>query len=616
MNCNQFQTKSLLIFWLLFLCYALSAQTINEVKSAPELYIWGEGEGPSIKKADDEALQMLISQISTRVESSFELIQTEADKNFKEKVQSIVKTYSAATIKNTNRIILSDEPQAKVFRFIKRSEITSIFEERKNKILSFVNFGNNSLKELQISDALKYYYWALTLLRSHPDGSKIVAGDGSLMSVWLTEQINSIFNNLSVDMIKLLKDNGFTTAVLNVTYNKSPVSNYDFSYWDGKNWSSICTAKDGLASAELAGNIRELKTLKLKSEYIFGNEANFDNELKEVLHDLDPIPFRNHIITAKMKTTTLSDSEPAPAFHDAVQQVAQVQAQSAGEVKTDKAGTITEVLDKTYYENSISEIKKSIATGQYNDVKTLFTPQGFDFFQKLVQYGRAKIIRDQSLRFVQQGKEVFCRSIPMSFSFKNNNKQFVEELVLRFDSAQKINELSFALGQKAISDIMSKTIWSEKIKMQIIDFLESYKTAYALKRLDYIEQIFSDDALIIIGSYLRVKIGEPNPYRNNKIVKYNKLTKQEYIKNLRQAFGSNEFINLKFEDNEIRKSGKGGEVYGIQIRQNFYSANYSDFGYLFLMIDFNNPNTPTIHVRTWQPEKNPDGSIYGLNDFN
>ena len=342
----------------------------------------------------------------------------------------------------------------------------------------------------------------------------------------------------------------------------------------------------------------------------------FDNELKEVLHDLDPIPFRNHIITAKMKVATLSDSEPALAIRDAVPQVAQVQAQSAGEVKTDKAGTITEVPDKTYYENSISEIKKSIATGQYNDVKTLFTPQGFDFFQKLVQYGRAKIIRDQQLRFVQQGKEVFCRSIPMSFSFKNNNKQFVEELVLRFDSVQKICELSFALGQKAISDIMSKTIWSEKIKMQIIDFLESYKTAYALKRLDYIEQIFSDDALIIIGSYLRVKVGEPNPYRNNRIVKYNKLTKQEYIKNLRQAFGSNEFINLKFEDNDIRKSGKGGEVYGIQIRQNFNSANYSDFGYLFLMIDFNNPNTPTIHVRTWQPEKNPDGSIYGLNDFN
>lgn len=33
------------------------------------------------------------------------------------------------------------------------------------------------------------------------------------------------------------------------------------------------------------------------------------------------------------------------------------------------------------------------------------------------------------------------------------------------------------------------------------------------------------------------------------------------------------------------------------------------------MMDLNDANNPKIYVRTWQPEKNPDGSIIGITDF-
>ncbi|HNS30407.1 MAG TPA: hypothetical protein PKL52_07735, partial [Tenuifilaceae bacterium] len=106
-----------------------------------------------------------------------------------------------------------------------------------------------------------------------------------------------------------------------------------------------------------------------------------------------------------------------------------------------------------------------------------------------------------------------------------------------------------------------------------------------------------------------------NPYRNNEIVRYNRYTKEQYIQNLRHSFASKEYINIRFEDNIIRKSGRGDEVYGIQIKQDYFSPNYGDTGYLFLMVDLNDADQPVIHVRTWQPEKNEDGSIYGLGDF-
>ena len=179
----------------------------------------------------------------------------------------------------------------------------------------------------------------------------------------------------------------------------------------------------------------------------------------------------------------------------------------------------------------------------------------------------------------------------------------------------KIQNLSFALGEVAEADILQMDNWSEHVRLLLINFLENYKTAYALKRIDYIESIFADDALIITGSVLKPNKSLDNPYINNPIIKYNRYTKEQYINKLKRSFASKEFINIRFEDNTVRKSGKGGEVYGVQIKQDYFSSNYGDTGYLFLLIDINIPDQPVIHVRTWQPEKNPDGSIYGIGDF-
>lgn len=72
------------------------------------------------------------------------------------------------------------------------------------------------------------------------------------------------------------------------------------------------------------------------------------------------------------------------------------------------------------------------------------------------------------------------------------------------------------------------------------------------------------------------------------------------------CFQSNQFINIRFADNDVVKMGAGGETYGIQIKQDYYSSNYGDHGYLFLMVDFNDPDNPSIKVRTWQPDRNPN----------
>ena len=52
-----------------------------------------------------------------------------------------------------------------------------------------------------------------------------------------------------------------------------------------------------------------------------------------------------------------------------------------------------------------------------------------------------------------------------------------------------------------------------------------------------------------------------------------------------------------------------------QIKQDYYSTNYGDQGYLFLMVDLNDPDKPIIKVRTWQPEKDPNFGLIDLSHF-
>ncbi|MDZ7774194.1 MAG: hypothetical protein U5L09_00590 [Bacteroidales bacterium] len=80
------------------------------------------------------------------------------------------------------------------------------------------------------------------------------------------------------------------------------------------------------------------------------------------------------------------------------------------------------------------------------------------------------------------------------------------------------------------------------------------------------------------------------------------------------VFRSNEYINIDFEDNQVRRH-QNEKIYGIQINQHYYSSNYGDQGYLFLMLDLQDTLNPCIYVRSWQPEKFEDGSIIGLKNF-
>lgn len=107
----------------------------------------------------------------------------------------------------------------------------------------------------------------------------------------------------------------------------------------------------------------------------------------------------------------------------------------------------------------------------------------------------------------------------------------------------------------------------------------------------------------------------PNEYSGNRYVTLTRQSKANYIKNLSRVFASQEYINIQFSDCEVMKLGKGEQLFGIKIRQEYFSTTYSDTGYLFILVDLRDYLKPVIHVRTWQEDPDKDFGVIGPYNF-
>ena len=611
--------RGVVMMLLLMTSLNVFSQKWEEVRDSED-YIYGEGWGSTVAEAERQALANLIGKIATNVtgESHSSLKTQNSNGKLDEESQfsQTVNTYSQATLTNTQQKVLKNEPDAYVVRWIKKSEIEKIFESRKRKAIDLVETAIRAEKKGKVDDVLRNFYWALTLLKSlqYPNEVTYTDEDGKehVLTNWCKEKIDDTFYELKT-VYDSREDNDIRLAI---TYKGKPVNSVDYKFWDGQTWSAIYSAKDGWGVLELAPGY-DGSQVQLKYEFEYAGEAKVDPEVEMVLNAVKGTPMPKSYINVMLKT-----NEKAKEKKARMEQMA-----SAGSFTTNSVEVIAQpkTLDKgaNAYKTTLEMVVKAIKSKNYNSVRQFFTDGGWDMFTKLVQYGKGKVLDSDDIRFFDDNGSVLVRGLRMSFSFASGvRKSFVEDLVFAFNPERLIDNIAFGLGKTAEDDILHKGVWEEKSRFAIMNFLENYKTAYALKRLDYIRSIFDDDAVIITGSIVsraNNKVNMENQAHisqdGNRIIKMNRQTKDEYLKNLKRCFEKNEFVNIRFSNNDVIKMGEGGESYAIQIQQDYYSSTYGDKGYLMLMVDINEPTKPLIKLRTWQPEKDPNFGIYGPGDF-
>ena len=204
------------------------------------------------------------------------------------------------------------------------------------------------------------------------------------------------------------------------------------------------------------------------------------------------------------------------------------------------------------------------------------------------------------------------RGIPVDIVEADDDEKR-QELTVDFLPDGKINNVSIAIEMHRYDQIMAeKSSDIDYARRQIIiDFVENFRTAYNRKDIKLLNSVYSDKALIITGKVVAEK---PNSdmdrltLNNNKVI-YIKQSKQEYLRKLATIFKLNKFINVKFEDIDVVQHPKYDDIYGVTLKQYWHTSNYSDEGYLFLMIDFRDADNPLIQVRTWQPYKDDAGQV-------
>lgn len=584
----------------------LSAQTIKEIRTSKR-YIYGYGQAEIYEKADQRALSDLISQISITVEDSFSIAKTDVNGDYKEYARSVIKTYSSATLTNAARIEEETNGIHEVIRYLPKEELHEIFSKREHAIIEYTKAGIRSELKLQIGDALRNFYWAYILLRSHPNNNSMQfydENDTTLLKVFLPNRINEIFSNINFEILEeeYRPEEKYIKYTIGLKYKSENIQNLDYTFKYKNSWSSTISANNGLACIEYYGDdVEKYKEVSIRVEYMYRDKAFFDRDVQSVLASGLEIPYFDK---CEIKTQVDKGKE---------------EREKNSEIRITK---VNEIDNKTSIaiNANLKDIIRCIEQKNTAIDSSLFTDEGLDVFNRLIRYGSATLLKQNNeLHIIKVNNEFIVRSVPMRFTF-SKNREFIEDVIFIFNDVGKINDINFSLSQTAINDILSKEerFATTEEKYFLIRFMENYKTAYCLKRIDYIQKIFDEDALIIVGTVLKRKKMTDIPYYSSLTeneITYQRLTKCEYIDRLNKVFSNNEYVNIHFEDNVVKKAKKDMSIYGIQIAQHYTSQTYADKGYLFLLVDLRDTANPIIHVRTWQPKKNEDGSIYGLEDF-
>ena len=213
--------------------------------------------------------------------------------------------------------------------------------------------------------------------------------------------------------------------------------------------------------------------------------------------------------------------------------------------------------------------------------------------------------------------------MPIEGESKDISWKKYQEGVFTLDKNGMVTDFHLALDADLYIKVMSSaTAFEDFVRRQLIlEYVERFRNAYCLKDLNFLEQIFSEDALIITGKVIKqVKSDINRNSLNNEKIVYSKQNKKQYLTNLARVFRNNKRINVLFDDIKVVKHPAKADFYGVTLKQGWSSDGYSDVGYVFLLWDFSNEDAPQIHVRTWQPDQFnnaplPEEEIFSIDDF-
>lgn len=481
--------------------------------------------------------------------------------------------------------------------------------QKESKIYEYIDLAETAIGRQAIGDALRYAYASLILLADLPTNQHIkrlhpVSKEELPAQTYVHDMIKQILRDVQVTCDGLIPGSK-SEVQLSFRYKNLPVTNINYEYNANTGWSAMQCTSNGWGTAFLPES-NTPKNIHVKLDYRYETEAHFDATLPALMAEhQSKLAFDEYakkiveVVAEPIKT-----AKPANPYDRNSTAIHQNVVASLVQEKEHKV----EVIDSAKYVGVVMDVCDAIMSKQVDKIlHSHFTPAGQVYYKRLLAYGNSRIVSKEGCRYVRLGKDVQCRSIPMTFTFSKGRTQYenvvftLVDTVLNGQEQTLIDGIQFALEERAARNIIGHTDIDETARLALINFMENYKTAFAMQNWDYVEQIFADDAVIITG---RVISKANIPTDNNQIrlndVIYSKQSKKQYVERLKNT--KKEWINIKFGSTNVEPSRQQA-TYGISLYQDYFSSNYGDHGYLFLLIDTADEDRPIIRVRAWQPDQ-------------
>ncbi|MBR1916655.1 MAG: hypothetical protein IJ832_02265 [Bacteroidaceae bacterium] len=181
-----------------------------------------------------------------------------------------------------------------------------------------------------------------------------------------------------------------------------------------------------------------------------------------------------------------------------------------------------------------------------------------------------------------------------------------QEITIEYDKGGIITNIVVSKGLQQYSKILKNSFSVEDLdeRLRIVKFVEQFRMAYTKKDINFMENVFSEDALIITGHKVLRKTTEhstPSGWE------YTIQNKAQYLNGLRRVFKNNAYVNVEFDENSMNVTRNAAKpyIYGVTVTQRYNSSTYSDVGKLTMIWNFKNPEKPQINVRVWQAPDDP-----------
>jgi len=590
--------KTKILFLLIFTTYYnfLASVDIDQVKSS-ENYYWGEYESVNNDIAYETALQRMINNISVFIEASTENSYSEINNVFSEKTESSISLNSYGNFNNIQIINENNNNVHYYFIYLKKSDFATQKSSMENLIIDLYLLAEKYEDNLNYGYALKYYYYSLILAKSMAI-CNLTHNNQSIITL-LIDKINNIMLNTEVSIIndKSLS-NEHREIILYVTSNNSEVSFLSLSYWNGHKNIDI-EIKNGKGIVNLYGSSTEFERLQMKIKYDYSNGINEITELAKVWGKIDgSIAFENQITVALKDPVIFSRTESEiNVINNSIDE-------NINKIIVTRANKMVlffnENIDLDSNEFDIFVRKKADEIKNFNN--TIFP----------------NIDNSLKLNKTKYGWEL--RSITVSNEYPSLNLHKTDSIIMDFDEEGKLIDLNFAVNDALYDKFVEQAEYGNdwENRLEIIKFLEKYRTAFQIRSEDTIDAIFAEESIIIVGREIRntkmIKDVGFHQKINQPSYSYLTLSKKEYLQRLSKVFKKQKDINIGFSDFKILRKNNQPNIYGISLRQQYNSTSYSDNGYLFLLIDFQS-DQPQIYVRAWQPNTWDENKLIKLSNF-